>query len=206
MVLMALGEKFVERKLDLFQGEHKKEDYLKINPAGKVPAVRVGKFTMSESRAIACYLCNKFNSAKSKKLYPRGAEARAEVDRLLLLSDDVNAAIQKQINLPGVLFGGGRPNEEAYPEVVKAVKMVADILGDCDYVAGNNLTIADFFVVTPFLLFGSTQEEEMLNKLKKEEGGDKVGAWMQRLKKLPYFEAVNKEGLAKIGGLYKSKV
>ena len=61
-------------------------------------------------------------------------------------------------------------------------------------------------MVTPFLLFGSTQEEEMLNKLKKEEGGDKVGAWMQRLKKLPYFEAVNKEGLAKIGGLYKSKV
>ena len=48
MTLMALGEKFVAKHLDLFKGEHKTEEYLKINPAGKVPAIKCGDFTLSE--------------------------------------------------------------------------------------------------------------------------------------------------------------
>merc|ERR1739838_1262583 len=40
MTLKALGEKLVAKHLDLFKGEHKTEEYLKINPAGKVPAIK----------------------------------------------------------------------------------------------------------------------------------------------------------------------
>jgi len=97
MVLKALGEPFVEKKLDLFKGEHKSPEFLKINPEGKVPAIKHGNFSLGESRAIAMYLCNTKQSAASKSLYPRDAAKRAKVDKLLLLSDEVNNAVMKQI-------------------------------------------------------------------------------------------------------------
>lgn len=43
------------------------------------------------------YLCNTKQSAASKSLYPRDAAKRAKVDKLLLLSDEVNNAVMKQI-------------------------------------------------------------------------------------------------------------
>ena len=48
MVLKALGEPFVEKKLDLFKGEHKSPEFLKINPEGKVPAIKHGNFSLGE--------------------------------------------------------------------------------------------------------------------------------------------------------------
>jgi len=206
MTLKALGEKFVEKPVDLFKGEHKAPDYMKINPAGKVPAIKVGTFTMSESRAIACYLCNKYNTASAKKLYPRSPQARAEIDRLLLLSDDVMAAINKQINFFGVLFADGKPNRDAMSEAAKSLAMVAPYLADNDWVAGNQMTIADFFVSTPFFIYGITNSEDDLKEFFSYEGGSKVKAWIERIKKLPYWQDVNAKGLEAVKEVYWSKL
>jgi len=206
MTLKALGEKFVEKRLELFKGETKTPEFLKINPAGKVPAIKVGSFTMSESRAIACYLCNKYNTPTSNKLYPKDAQARAEVDRLLLLSDDVQGAIMKQIKLFEVMFGGGKPDEDQLPEAAKGLKMCADFLGDKRFLAGNNVTIADFFMATAFILYDMATDESVQDKFYGHEGGDKVSAWMKRVRGLPYFDEVNKDANEKLGSLYRAKL
>ena len=55
------------------------EEFLKINPAGKVPALRDGDLIMTESAAIVAYLGDKF---PDKQLTPpAGTTARAQYDQ-----------------------------------------------------------------------------------------------------------------------------
>ncbi|MFV3073649.1 glutathione S-transferase family protein [Niveispirillum fermenti] len=42
--------------VDYSTGDTRRPDYLKINPAGKIPALRDGEFTLTESYAINLYL------------------------------------------------------------------------------------------------------------------------------------------------------
>ena len=48
MTFKALNEKYVDKQIDLFKGENKSEAYLQINPLGKVPAIKMGNFTLNE--------------------------------------------------------------------------------------------------------------------------------------------------------------
>jgi len=206
MTLKALGEGFIEKKLQLFKGEHKSEAFLKINPAGQVPAIKDGNFTLGESRAIACYLCNKYNTAASKKLYPTDPMKRAVVDRLLLMSDNLTLAIMKQINLFGVMFNGEQPNEDNLEEAAKALKMCSEFLGNKKFVTGDNVTIADFFLYTPFMLYNIATTDDIQEKFYSSEGGDTVKAWMRHVSSLPYYDEVHKEANEKLGSLYRSKL
>ena len=46
--------------IDMQTGEHKKEDYLKINPYGQVPAFEDGDVKIGQSNAILRYLAIKY--------------------------------------------------------------------------------------------------------------------------------------------------
>ena len=54
----------VERKVfNMKAGEHRRADYLAINPMGKVPAIKVGDEVITEQAAIAIYLADLFPQA-----------------------------------------------------------------------------------------------------------------------------------------------
>jgi glutathione S-transferase len=63
--------------LNMREGEHKQEWFLKINPVGKIPAIDDDGFRLFESNAICRYLCDKQASA----LYPKDVKKRAAVDQ-----------------------------------------------------------------------------------------------------------------------------
>lgn len=46
--------------VNLSKGEHKKTEFLKINPGGKIPALVDGDFILTESAAIVTYIGEKF--------------------------------------------------------------------------------------------------------------------------------------------------
>jgi glutathione S-transferase len=46
--------------VDLLAGEHKRPDFLRLNPAGKVPVLVDGDLIIPESAAIVLYLADKF--------------------------------------------------------------------------------------------------------------------------------------------------
>ena len=48
--------------VDLGKGDHKKPEFLKINPNGKVPAINDDGVCLEESRAIAVYLIEKYRN------------------------------------------------------------------------------------------------------------------------------------------------
>jgi glutathione S-transferase len=78
VVLEESGEKYEPRRVDLKGGEQRTEQYLKINPQGRVPALGLGNgAALSENTAILPYLGKRFG------LWP--TEALAEAKALSLI-------------------------------------------------------------------------------------------------------------------------
>src|SRR5688572_24596717 len=72
---------YQSRLLELSKREQKSDDYLAINPRGKVPAIRDGAFTLYESVAILLYLDRKY---PEPPLFGRTAEDSGRVLRQVL--------------------------------------------------------------------------------------------------------------------------
>lgn len=67
--------------IDLGKGEHKKPEFLKINPQGQVPTLEDDGFVLSESGAILIYLHEKFKT--KDHYYPADIKKRAKVNQWL---------------------------------------------------------------------------------------------------------------------------
>ena len=124
-------------------------DFLRRNPAGKVPVLRIDGLTLSESQAICEYL---EEVQPDPPLLPRSAEARAEVRRIVFWFDDkfhaevtskllyerVNRKIQKT----------GYPDSQAVKSGSRAIKVHLDYLDHLlerrRWLAGDQMTLADF--------------------------------------------------------------
>src|SRR5579859_738057 len=81
--LKELGLDFEYVPVDLVKGEHQTPDFLKINPAGKVPVLIDGDLVLPESAAIILYLAEKY---PEKGLIPTDLEVRAEMYRWIMFS------------------------------------------------------------------------------------------------------------------------
>ncbi|HKM63530.1 MAG TPA: glutathione S-transferase [Acidisphaera sp.] len=65
ILLEELGVPYEVHLLDMMvKGEHRKPEYLAINPMGKVPAIRHGDTIVTEQVAIALYLADAFPQAR----------------------------------------------------------------------------------------------------------------------------------------------
>lgn len=58
--LEELGVDYQKKTIDFQKKEHKSEEFLKVNPNGKIPVLTVGNFTIWESMAINMFLCDKY--------------------------------------------------------------------------------------------------------------------------------------------------
>lgn len=81
--LQELGVDFESIEVNLGKGEHKRPEFLAINPAGKVPVLVDGDTVITESAAIALYLAEKY---PEKGLLPADPKARAELNRWILFA------------------------------------------------------------------------------------------------------------------------
>jgi glutathione S-transferase len=81
--LKELGVEFEFIPVNLQAGEHKRPEFLAINPAGKVPVLVDGDLVLPESAAIVLYLAEKY---PEKGLMPARLEQRAQVYRWVLFA------------------------------------------------------------------------------------------------------------------------
>eukprot|EP00954_Amorphochlora_amoebiformis_P021536 1347102-Amorphochlora_amoeboformis.AAC.2 len=72
--------KYETKIVDLMKGEHKSEDFLKLNPYHTIPTLSVDGWGLWESNSILRYLAVEH---KLEKYYPTDAKARAKVDQVL---------------------------------------------------------------------------------------------------------------------------
>ena len=118
--------------------------FLRINPAGTVPAIDHDGFGLGESLAINLYLAKAFGSTGPQPLYPSDPGSEAQVWRWTLFA---------QAHLePWVRRDGGRPVYEgglaafALIEAHRGLTQLDAVLADHDWLVGDHFTVADFNV------------------------------------------------------------
>ena len=63
VALEEAGAAYETVRLDFGQGEQRKQEYLKINPKGRVPALATGRGIITETPAILAYIAQSFPAA-----------------------------------------------------------------------------------------------------------------------------------------------
>jgi glutathione S-transferase len=81
--LRELGVDFEFVPVNLLTGEHRRPEFLALNPAGKVPVLVDGDLVIPESAAIVLYLAEKY---PEKRLLPADLKERAQVYRWVLFA------------------------------------------------------------------------------------------------------------------------
>jgi glutathione S-transferase len=81
--LKELGVDFEVEVVNLLAGEHQRPEFLRLNPAGKVPVLVDGDVVIPESAAIVLYLAEKY---PQKNLLPADIKTRAQVFRWLMFA------------------------------------------------------------------------------------------------------------------------
>ncbi|QTN36958.1 FtsZ-binding protein FzlA [Cognatishimia activa] len=148
-VRLSLAEKKIECELVEERYWEKDADFLRRNPAGKVPVLRMGERTMSESAAICEYLEEAY---PEPALLPKGADKRYEVRRLVSWFDDkFHAEVTSNLLYERVnrkLHGTGYPISSNVKDGAKAIKYHLDymnwLLEHRRWLAGDMMTLADF--------------------------------------------------------------
>lgn len=148
-VRLVLGEKRIE--VDLVEEKYWEQDpdFLRRNPAGKVPVLRLGAMTMPESMAICEYLEEK---TPEPPLLPATPEGRYETRRLVAWFDDkffrevTSKLLYERVNKK--VMGQGYPDSSNVKQGARAIKFHLDymawLLDQRRWLAGDQMTLADF--------------------------------------------------------------
>ncbi len=148
-VRLSLAEKKIEVELVEERFWEKDADFLRRNPAGKVPVLKMGDRVMADSTAICEYL---EEVHPTPALMPKDAEARYEVRRLVAWFDDkFNEEVTTKLMGERVfrkVMGTGYPDSTNVKAGSKAVKYHLDymtwLLDQRRWLAGNEMSLADF--------------------------------------------------------------
>jgi glutathione S-transferase len=143
--LQELGADFEPIRVNLLAGENRRPEFLKINPAGKIPVLVDGDVVLTESVAIVLYLAEKY---PDKGLLPAGINERAQVNRWLLFAATELEQPLWRIARHTMIY----PEEQRLPgDVVLASGEFKDMAAVLEkhmqgrqFVAGDSVSVADF--------------------------------------------------------------
>jgi glutathione S-transferase len=131
------------------KGEHRADDYLRINPWGKIPALVVGDDVLTEAHAILSFIAD--TAAPARSLLPRSALGRARAHEWMnFLSATVHIAFRPLFR-PGYLIG----DEALFPRLLEiGIPVLRKTLLEVDRrLAGMTWALGDdYSVVDPYLL------------------------------------------------------
>lgn len=146
--LEEIGAPYEIVRVALAKGEHKKPEFLAINPMGAVPALVDGDVTLTESSAIVMHLADKFPDAK---LAPAvGTDARAEYYRwLVYVPATLDPALMALTMHTRFLPEDKRSPaavEQAKQQIGAAISVLENAIGGRPYIVGDTFTAADIIV------------------------------------------------------------
>jgi glutathione S-transferase len=148
-VRLTLAEKKIEVELVEERYWERSADFLRRNPAGKVPILKIDNRLLSESQAICEYLDE---TNPEPRLMPRDPDTRYEVRRLCAWFDDLfHEEVTSKLLYERVhkkVMGQGYPDSKNVKFGAGRIKYHLDYMGylldQRRWLAGDAMTLADF--------------------------------------------------------------
>lgn len=135
------------RPVDLLnKKEHLSEEFLKINPSHSVPFLKDGDFVIFESRAIAQYLVE--SQQPESQLLGRFPKKRALINQFLQFDQGKLFPAVAGLYIPVLRRYVTIVSDEMKQAIVDAVTTLNDYLKKGYWVAGENVSIADFSILS----------------------------------------------------------
>ena len=147
-VLEAVGADYEYEFVNLGEREQRREQFLQMNPVGKVPVLEHDGEFLFESGAICRYVANVLDSP----LYPADKLQRARVDQWMdfftcHLGRWFTSLFYENVIKPK--FNLGDPDEDSVAEALKFANqqlgMLDELLANTDWLANDAMSIADLF-------------------------------------------------------------
>ncbi len=151
--------------IDLAKQEHKRPEFLAINPSGKIPALVDGSAQLFENTAICLYLADRFPDAKL-------APAISAPERGRYLSLVVYSTSQLEPAMVDVLIGAETVPQRGWTGLETAKDVVERELADGPYLFGEWFTAADVMIGSMFV---------WQRMMKISSGRPKIEAYADRL-------------------------
>jgi glutathione S-transferase len=143
--LQELGVDFEAVEVNLPVGEHHRAEFLRINPAGKIPVLIDGDLVLTESVAIVKYLAQKYSE---RGFVPATLREQAELDRwLLFTATELEQPLWRISKHTSLL-----PEKERIPADVALAsrdfktmaRVIESHLREREFVVGDRASVADF--------------------------------------------------------------
>lgn len=159
--------------VNLLKGEHRQPEFLRINPAGKVPVLIDGDRVIPESAAIVLYLADKY---PEKALLPADVDERAQVYRWTLFAVTELEQPLWRITRHTVLYPPDKrlpaDIELAREEFTAMAAILEKHLEGREFIVGGRLSVAD--CVTVYLI-------DWANELHLVDAFPRLQAYLERL-------------------------
>jgi len=189
-MLLELGVQFEAKLVSIDAGEQKSPEYLRLNPAGRVPTLIVHGVPHGESAALLMLLAERHPEKKFAP--PPGAPNRAEwLETMIYLANTVLPAMRDW-------FYADKDGDPQGAEAVKALarrriesawdRLDAQLASGRQYLLGNELSTLDFLAT--MLMRWSR------NMPRPATAWKNLAPYIQKMRARPFFIDVNdREGL-----------
>lgn len=163
--------------VNLLVGEHRRPEFLRINPAGKVPVLVDGDVVLTESAAIVMYLAEKY---PARGLIPTDIKQRAQAYRWVMFAMTELEQPLWRITRHTVLY----PEDKRLPDDIALARQdfvaMADVLDrhmdGRQHIVGDRMTIAD--CVTAYVI-------DWANELHLIDNLPQLRVYLERMYKRP---------------------
>lgn len=187
-VRLVLAEKKIEVELVDERYWEPSQEFLRRNPAGQVPVLKINGTHISDSQAICEYI---EETNPEPALLPTDPRARAEVRRLVGWFDDkfhheVTAnLVYERVNKK--VMRGGYPDGKAVKEGAANIKFHLDymtwILDHRRWLAGDKMTLADFAAAAHLSCLDYISDVDW-------NRSEAVKDWYAKIKSRPAFRSI----------------
>jgi glutathione S-transferase len=185
---LSLAEKKLDVELIEERYWEKDSDFLRRNPAAKVPVLKMDGLTMAESSAICEYIEEKH---PSPSLLPKGPADRVEVRRMVSWFDDkfhhevTSKLLYERVNKK--VMSQGYPDSSNVKAGARNIKYHIDYMGwildQRRWLAGDMMTLADFAAAAHFSALDYICDVDW-------NRNENVKSWYAKIKSRPAFRSI----------------
>lgn len=188
-VQIAAEEKGAPWRLEaLPPGGSKGEAHLKRHPFGRIPTIEHDGFQVYETQAIVRYIDQAF---EGPSLQPKDPRAAARMNQVMGVNDCYLFPLAIRVigfqRIVGPALMGLTTDEAAcaaaVPDARTCIAALEAMLGDSEFLAGDQFTLADVMIGPQMDFLAITPEGRDLL------AGSRLLAWLERMHARPSFEA-----------------